>query len=111
MPLPGAFLVVGAAAGFWSNCPAFISDAGCNLADAPPPLSCWYAVRAARRPADAKRTSGCHGAGILAALVNAVCLVLVGFAAPNQRPWLDLPRRRDRRAGHPGRPRPAVAAR
>jgi cobalt-zinc-cadmium efflux system protein len=77
--LTGLFVVGEAAAGFWSNSLALISDAGHNLADALALLFSWYAVRAARRPADAKRTFGYHRAGILAALGNAVSLVLMAL--------------------------------
>jgi cobalt-zinc-cadmium efflux system protein len=39
----------------------------------------WYAVRVGRWPADAKRTFGYHRAGVLAALVNAVSLVVIAL--------------------------------
>ena len=66
-------------AGYWSNSLALISDAGHNLADALALGLSWYAVRAARRPPDARLTFGYHRAGILAALANAASLVLIAL--------------------------------
>jgi cobalt-zinc-cadmium efflux system protein len=74
------FVVGEAAVGYWSNSLALRADAGHNFADALALLFSWYAVRAARRPPDASRTFGYHRAGILAALVNAVSLVLIALA-------------------------------
>jgi cobalt-zinc-cadmium efflux system protein len=73
------FVVGEAAAGFWSNSLALLSDAGHNFADALALIFSWYGVRAGMRPADAKRTFGYHRVGILAALVNAVSLVVVAL--------------------------------
>ena len=39
----------------------------------------WYAIRIARRPADARRTFGYHRVGVLAALMNAVSLVVIAL--------------------------------
>lgn len=73
------FVAGEALAGYWSNSLALLSDAGHNLADALALILSWYAVRAGRRPADARRTFGYHRVGILAALVNAVSLVLIAL--------------------------------
>lgn len=75
--LTSAFVCGEAAAGYWANSLALLSDAGHNLADALALAVSWYAIRMARRPADAHRTYGYHRAGILAALVNAVALVAI----------------------------------
>src|SRR5262249_41272957 len=56
-----------------------LSDAGHNFADALALALTWYAARAARRPADARRTFGSHRVGILAALANAVSLVVLAL--------------------------------
>jgi cobalt-zinc-cadmium efflux system protein len=72
-----AFVVGEAVAGYFANSLALLSDAGHNFADALALIFSWYAVRAARRPADARRTFGSHRVGVLAALVNAVSLVLL----------------------------------
>jgi cobalt-zinc-cadmium efflux system protein len=74
-----AFVAGEAAAGWWSNSLALLSDAGHNLADALALALSWYAVWIARRPADARRTYGYHRAGILVALVNAVALVVISL--------------------------------
>ncbi len=73
------FVVGEAAAGYLSNSLALLSDAGHNFADALALIFSWYAVRAAQWPADAKRTYGYHRIGILAAVVNAVSLVLIAL--------------------------------
>src|SRR5262249_53245988 len=39
----------------------------------------WYALAAARRPANSRMTYGYHRVGILAALVNAVTLVIIAL--------------------------------
>ncbi|HMF13967.1 MAG TPA: cation diffusion facilitator family transporter [Gemmataceae bacterium] len=73
------FVAAEAIAGYWSNSLALLSDAGHNFADALALVFTWYAVRASRWPADAKRTFGYHRAGILAALINAGSLVLIAL--------------------------------
>ena len=72
-----AFVGVEAAAGWWANSLALLTDAGHNLADALALFLSWYAVRQARRPADARRTFGYHRVGVLAALANALSLVVI----------------------------------
>jgi cobalt-zinc-cadmium efflux system protein len=73
------FVVGEALAGYFSNSLALLSDAGHNFADALALVISWYAVRAGRWPADARRTFGYHRIGILTALVNAVALVLISL--------------------------------
>src|SRR5262249_28054791 len=75
-----AFVIAEAAAGLWANSLALLSDAGHNLADAVALAISWYALWMARRPATARKTFGYHRVGILAALVNAVSLVLTALA-------------------------------
>ncbi|HJT76632.1 MAG TPA: cation diffusion facilitator family transporter [Gemmataceae bacterium] len=74
-----AFVVGEAVAGYLANSLALLSDAGHNFADALALILSWYAIRAARRPANAWRTFGSHRVGILAALVNAVSLVVIAL--------------------------------
>jgi cobalt-zinc-cadmium efflux system protein len=75
-----AFVLGEGIAGYLSHSLALISDAGHNLADALALIFSWYALRVARRPANQRRTFGYHRVGILAALVNAVSLVVIaGF--------------------------------
>jgi cobalt-zinc-cadmium efflux system protein len=68
-----------AVAGYFSNSLALLSDAGHNFADAAALILSWFAVRAGRWPADARRTFGYHRVGVLAALVNAVGLVVIAL--------------------------------
>jgi cobalt-zinc-cadmium efflux system protein len=49
------------------------------LADVLALIFSWYGIRIARRPSTAQRTFGYHRVGILAALVNAVSLVVVAL--------------------------------
>lgn len=74
-----AFVVGEAVAGYFSNSLALLSDAGHNFADALALIFSWYAVRAGRRPADARRTFGYHRVGVLAALVNALSLEVIAL--------------------------------
>jgi cobalt-zinc-cadmium efflux system protein len=74
-----AFVVAESAAGLFSHSLALVSDAGHNFADALALLLAWYALGAARRPANASRTFGYHRVGILAALANAITLVVIAL--------------------------------
>jgi len=72
-----AFVVAEALAGWLGHSLALISDAGHNLADAMALGLSWYALRMAARPSHHGMTFGYHRVGIVAALVNAVSLVLI----------------------------------
>jgi cobalt-zinc-cadmium efflux system protein len=88
------FVAAEAVAGWLANSLALWADAAHNLADALALLFSWYALSVARRPSDARRTFGYHRAGILAALANAVSLVvmaLVIFYEAAQRLWAPEP--------------------
>ncbi|MBV8314398.1 MAG: cation transporter [Planctomycetaceae bacterium] len=74
-----AFVLGEAVAGVLAHSLALLSDAGHNFADALALVFSWYAIRVARRPADARRTYGYHRVGILVALVNAVSLVVLAL--------------------------------
>ncbi|HVC20404.1 MAG TPA: cation diffusion facilitator family transporter [Vicinamibacterales bacterium] len=74
-----AFVGVEALAGWFAHSLALMSDAGHNLADAAALGLSWYAVWIARRPAHAGMTFGYHRVGILAALINAVTLVVISL--------------------------------
>lgn len=63
--------------GYKSNSLALMADAGHNFADALALALSAFAIWMATKPADNKRTFGYHRAGILAALVNAVGLVVM----------------------------------
>lgn len=80
--LTGLILVVEVAGGIASHSLALLSDAGHVLTDIFALGLAWYAAGQAARPADANKTYGYHRTGILAALANAVTLILiVGFIA------------------------------
>jgi cobalt-zinc-cadmium efflux system protein len=63
--------------GFLANSLALLSDAGHVLTDIFALGLAWFATAQAERPANASKTFGYHRVGILAALVNAVTLILV----------------------------------
>jgi len=73
------FVIVEIGAGVFGHSLALLSDAGHNFADAAALGFSWYALRIARRPADGAMTFGYHRVGILAALVNAVSLVVIAL--------------------------------
>ncbi len=75
-----AFVVVEAMSGIQAGSLALISDAGHNFTDALALLLAWFGFYWQSRPADHVRTFGYHRAGVLAAFVNALALVvLAGF--------------------------------
>ena len=71
------FVLGEAIAGYFGNSLALLSDSGHNLADAAALGFSWYALWIAKKPAHEGMTFGYHRAGILAALVNAVSLVVI----------------------------------
>ncbi len=75
----GAVVAVEVVAGAVGHSLALLSDAGHNFADALALGFSWYALRIARRPADAAMSWGYHRVGILAALLNAVSLVAIAL--------------------------------
>jgi len=73
------FVLVEAVSGYFSHSLALLSDAGHNLADALALVFSWYGIWIALRPSTAQRTFGYHRVGILAALVNAISLVIIAL--------------------------------
>lgn len=73
------FVVGEAITGYFSHSLALMSDAGHNFADALALVFSWYGIWIAQRPSTAQRTFGYHRVGILAALVNAVSLVVIAL--------------------------------
>ena len=63
--------------GFVANSLALLSDAGHVVTDIFALGLAWFAVVQAERPANARKTFGYHRVGILAALANAVTLILI----------------------------------
>jgi cobalt-zinc-cadmium efflux system protein len=78
--LTALILVVELAGGIVSHSLALLSDAGHVLTDIAALGLAWFATAQAERPANARKTYGYHRTGILAALVNAVTLILVVVA-------------------------------
>jgi cobalt-zinc-cadmium efflux system protein len=72
-----AFVVLELALGIRAHSLALISDAGHNATDALALLLAWFAVFLQRKPADESRTFGYHRAGVLAAFVNALTLIVL----------------------------------
>ena len=56
---------------------ALLSDAGHIFADALALGMSWFALRLAKRPANAKATFGYHRVGVLVALINGVSLIVM----------------------------------
>lgn len=71
-----AVLFVG---GWLSGSLALMADAGHVVTDIAALGLSWYATRQALKPADPMRTFGYHRTGILAALANAVSLILIAI--------------------------------
>jgi cobalt-zinc-cadmium efflux system protein len=74
-----AFVLAEAVGGWWGNSLALLSDAGHNLADAATLGLSWYALWMAGKPSHERMTFGYHRVGVLAALINAVSLVLIAL--------------------------------
>lgn len=71
-----AFVIAEAIFGYASNSMALIADAGHNLSDVLGLVVAWIAVILSKRPPSARYTYGLRGSSILAALFNAVFLLL-----------------------------------
>jgi cobalt-zinc-cadmium efflux system protein len=74
-----AFVLGELVVGYRAGSLALISDAGHNFADALALVFSWSAIQVARWPAHSRLTYGYHRAGILAALVNALSLVVIAL--------------------------------
>jgi len=98
LALTVAFVLVELAAGVRARSLALISDAGHNFTDALALLLAWIGLYFGRRPPDEVKTYGYHRAGVLAAFVNALALlVLAGYILyESYHRWLN-PRAVDQR--------------
>src|ERR1700693_5695733 len=74
-----AYIVLLVVAGIRAHSLALLSEAGHNLSDFLALLLSLAAVYLQARPPSTTKTYGYHRAGVLAALVNAVSLVVVSF--------------------------------
>lgn len=70
------FVAIEATFGFLSNSVALIADAGHNLGDVLGLLCAWAAIRLSRRPPGGRFTYGLGRSSLLAALTNAVLLLV-----------------------------------
>ncbi len=70
------FVIVEGAAGLASGSIALVADAGHNLSDVLGLLMAWAAYALSKRPASARYTYGLRGSSILAALFNAILLLI-----------------------------------
>lgn len=73
-------LVAELTGGLLANSLALLSDAGHVVTDIFALGLAWFATAQAERPANARKTFGYHRVGILAALVNAITLILIAIA-------------------------------
>jgi cobalt-zinc-cadmium efflux system protein len=72
-----AFVAIEVFAGIQSHSLALISDAGHNFTDALALFLSWFGYYLQSKPADETKTYGYHRAGVLAAFVNALTLVVL----------------------------------
>src|ERR1700730_18562974 len=80
LALTCVILAVEFAGGLVSHSLALLSDAGHVLTDVFALGLAWFAVAQSKRPADKRRSYGYHRVSILAALVNAVTLIVIVIA-------------------------------
>lgn len=73
-------LIAEVVGGLLANSLALLSDAGHVVTDIFALGLAWFATVQAERPPNARKTFGYHRVGILAALVNAVTLIVIAFA-------------------------------
>ena len=86
------FVMVEAAYGFWANSMALLADAGHNLSDVLGLAIAWAAAMLSKRPPSRRFSYGLRGASILAALANAVILLIaVAFIVYNAVVRLIIP--------------------
>lgn len=71
-----AFVVIEGGYGLYANSMALVSDAGHNLSDVLGLGIAWLGAHLAKKPADKRFTWGLRGSTILAALINALLLML-----------------------------------
>jgi cobalt-zinc-cadmium efflux system protein len=78
--LNAAFVLIEAAYGFVSNSTALLADAGHNLSDVLGLLVAWIAAVLSQRPPTPRLTYGLRNSSILAALLNAILLLIASGA-------------------------------
>ena len=85
------FVAVEILAGLQAHSLSLLSDAGHNFTDALALLLAWFGVYFGRKPPDSNRTYGYHRAGVLAAFLNALSLLLLSgyILYESYLRWLD----------------------
>ncbi|MBS0528831.1 MAG: cation transporter [Proteobacteria bacterium] len=78
--LNAAFVLIEAGYGFVSNSTALLADAGHNLSDVLGLLVAWIAAVLSQRPPTPRLTYGLRNTSILAALLNAILLLIASGA-------------------------------
>jgi len=73
-------LVAELVGGIFANSLALLSDAGHVITDVFALGLAWFAAVQAERPANARKTFGYHRVVVLAALINAVTLIVIAIA-------------------------------
>lgn len=71
-----AFVIIEAVFGYLGNSTALVADAGHNLSDVLGLIVAWIAMALTKRPPSARFTYGLRGSSILAALFNAMFLLV-----------------------------------
>lgn len=71
-----AFVAIEGGAGLWTGSVALLADAGHNLSDVLGLLIAWGGAELAKRPTSKRFTYGLRGSSILAALANALLLLV-----------------------------------
>ena len=74
-----AYIVLLVIAGLRAHSLALLSEAGHNLTDFIALLMSWGAVYLQSRPPSARKTFGYNRAGVLAAFINGLTLILISF--------------------------------
>jgi cobalt-zinc-cadmium efflux system protein len=74
-----AFVAVEGAYGWWANSMALLADAGHNLSDVLALATAWGAAILSKRPPSRRFSYGLRASSILAALANAVVLLIAVF--------------------------------
>ena len=74
--LNAAYVVIEGAVGLYANSVAVLADAGHNLSDVLTLLMAWAALLVAKRAPEGRYTYGLRGGSILAALANAMLLLI-----------------------------------
>lgn len=94
LALTGSFLLVEAAAGWWTGSLALLADAGHMLSDSSGLVVALLAARLAARPPDSRRTLGWRRAEVLGATLNSSLLLMVSAliaVEAVQRLWAPQP--------------------